>query len=165
MDRLISRLYAAFPSLLRKWEKKAEIITFESTFWAPPPENPFDARVALVTTGGVHLLSDRPFDMEDRDGDPSFREIPGDVDEGELTITHNYYDTRDAREDVGVVFPLQSLRDMEREQSLGSVNVRHFSFMGHVTGRHLKTLMEESAPQVSAALRKDGVGAVLLCPA
>ncbi len=165
MDRLLSRVIARFPSLFKRWEKNADILTFVDTYWADPPDDPFSAKIALVTTGGIHLKKDEPFDMDDRDGDPSYRVIPSLVPEDALTITHNYYDARDACIDPGVVFPLHTLLEMEKSGEVGPVNTRHFSFMGHIQGRHIATLVEESAPQVAASLKEDGVGAVILSPA
>ncbi|NIO17014.1 MAG: hypothetical protein GTN70_08450, partial [Deltaproteobacteria bacterium] len=112
-DSILSVLLAKFPVLFRMWERKAQILTFEETYWAEPPEDPFAARVALVTTAGVHVTGDRPFDMKDRDGDPTYREIPSDTAASSLSITHDYYDIRDAELDPGVVFPLDVLLDME----------------------------------------------------
>ena len=51
-----------------------------------------ECRAALITTGGIHLPEQKPFDMTNPDGDPSYREIPGDVVTGDIVITHKYYD-------------------------------------------------------------------------
>lgn len=165
LDNIISVLLTKFPVLFRMWERKAQILTFEETYWASPPDDPFTARVALVTTAGVHMRGDRPFDMKDRDGDPTYREIPASTQASGLCITHDYYDTRDAELDPGVVFPLDVLLDMERAGEVGGVARRHFSFMGHIKGRHLVTLMRETAPEVATLLKEDGAGAVILSPA
>lgn len=163
-DTFLAYLFAKFPSLFHVWEKKAQILTFEETFWVTPPEDPHLEKIALLTTGGVHLVGDAPFDMKDRDGDPTYREIPSTARADDLTITHDYYDSRDARKDPGVVLPLDVLRDMESTGEVREVNHRHFSFMGHIKGRHLTTLIRETAPEAAAKLREDGVGAVILSP-
>lgn len=164
-DSILSVLLAKFPVLFRMWEGRAQILTFEDTYWAEPPEDPLSARVALVTTAGVHVTGDMPFDMKDRDGDPTYREIPADTAVSSLSITHDYYDTRDAELDPGVVFPLDVLLDMEKAGEVREVARRHFSFMGHVKGRHIGTLMRETAPEVATMLKEDGAGAVILSPA
>ena len=64
-----------------------------------------EARVALVSTAGVHLADQEPFDVSTTDGDPSFRVIPHDVDVGNLRFTHTHYDTSSAEIDPNVVFP------------------------------------------------------------
>lgn len=164
-DSILSVLFGKFPALFRLWEKSSSSITFDETYWAQPPEDPFSTKIALVTTGGVHQRHDIPFDMGDWDGDPTYREIPRDATPELLTITHDYYDSKDALEDIGVVFPLGALLDMKSSGEVKDVNGRHFSFMGHIKGRHLVTLMEETAPEVAAKLREDGVDVVILSPA
>lgn len=163
-DSILSFLFAQFPAFFHVWEKKAQILTFEETYWAPPPEDPFSSKIALVTTGGVHLKDDVPFNMGDRDGDPTYREIPASAGPESLTITHDYYDSRDAERDPGVVFPLDVLLDMSRSGEVGEVNHRHFSFMGHIKARYIDRLMSATAPEVAAKLEQDGVGAVILSP-
>ncbi len=165
MDKVMARLYTRFPFLLDRWAKRSKIITFQDTFFVEPFVAREELKVALVTTGGVHLKTQEPFDMKDRDGDPSFREIPGNARVDELTVTHDYYDSRDALKDIEVVFPILTLSELAEEGFIREVNWRHFSFMGHIQGPHLEALMNVTAPEVAARLRKDGVGAVLLAPA
>ena len=124
------------------------------------PKKPLDGcRLALVTTGGVHLPEDTRFDIDDPLGDCSYREIPGDAQE--LTWTHAYY-RPDEGMDLDSVFPLWTLRRLEAEGIVGDLNNRHFSFMGaiHDPG----PLARESAPEVAGKLADDGVDAVLLTP-
>lgn len=120
--------------------------------------------MALITTGGVHLKSDEPFNMQDPSGDPSFRQIPGDVDPGALTITHNYYDHRDADKDVNIVFPVERIRELAARGEIGAVNHRHFSFMGHVLPPHIDTLMHQTSRQVAQVLLSDEVDLAILTP-
>ena len=124
------------------------------------PEKPLEeCRLALVTTGGVHLPEDTRFDIDDPSGDCSYREIPTDAQT--LTWTHAYYAPgRD--DDLDAVFPLWTLRELAREGVVGGLNRRHFSFMGaiHDPG----PLAGETAPEVAGRLADDGVDAVLLTP-
>jgi D-proline reductase (dithiol) PrdB len=103
--------------------------------------------------------------MKDRQGDPSFREIPADAKPVGLSITHNYYDNRDAVRDVNTVFPLERVQLLEQFGEIGKVNQRHFSFMGHISNNHLDTLINETAPDVAEKLKDDGVDIALLTPA
>ncbi len=116
-------------------------------------------RLALVTTGGVHLPEQPRFDIDDPLGDCSAREIPAGATE--LTWTHAYY-RPDEDADLDAVFPLWTMRGLVREGAVGELNRRHFSFMGaiHDPG----PLVEETAPEVTAKLAEDGVDAVLLTP-
>jgi hypothetical protein len=40
-----------------------------------------------------------------------------------------------------------------------------YGFMGHIHGRHLRTLIEASGPEVARRIKRDGAEAVLLTPA
>ncbi len=163
-DKVYARLFTRYPWLLRRWAKKAEFMESSDSPWTPLLKELNNCRVALITTGGVHLKTQTPFDMDDPDGDPSFREIPGDVDRDELTITHNYYDHRDADADINVVLPLDRLTELEAERFIGSASPRVYAFMGHIVGRHIPTLIDETAPTVAAKLREDGVNIAFLTP-
>ena len=124
------------------------------------PQNPLSGmRLALVTTGGVHLPEDRRFDIDDPLGDCSYREIPASA--GTLTWTHAYYRPGDTS-DLDAVFPLWTARRLVEEGVVGEINHRHFSFMGaiHDPG----PLVRETAPEVAGMLADDGVDAVLLTP-
>jgi len=120
---------------------------------------------ALITTGGVHLRSQPPFDMQDPDGDASLRQIPGDVALADLTITHDYYNHSSADQDLNVIFPLQRFRELVERGVLGRVAPHHFGLMGHMEGEHLRRLQEETAPEIAAKLRADGVDFAFLTPA
>ncbi len=118
-----------------------------------------ESRLALVTTGGVHLPGQTRFDIDDPLGDCSYREILADA--GVLTWTHAYYAPgRD--DDLDAVFPLWTLRELEAEKMIGELNYRHFSFMGaiHDPG----PLVGSTAPEVARKLSEDGVDIVLLTP-
>jgi D-proline reductase (dithiol) PrdB len=124
------------------------------------PKKPLEeCRVALVTTGGVHLPEQPRFDIDDPLGDCSYREIPADA--AELTWTHAYY-RPDEGADLDVVFPLWTMRGLAIEGVVGELNRRHFAFMGaiHDPG----PLIEETAPEVAAKLVGDAVDAALLTP-
>ncbi|MBD0354815.1 MAG: hypothetical protein ICV58_06540 [Rubrobacteraceae bacterium] len=124
------------------------------------PEKPLDeCRLALVTTGGVHLPEQPRFDIDDPLGDCSYREIPSEAQT--LTWTHAYH-APDRGDDLDAVIPLWTLRGLVEEGVVGGVNHRHFSFMGaiHDPG----PLVRESAPEVARKLVEDGVDVVLLTP-
>ena len=124
------------------------------------PKNPLsECRLALVTTGGVHLPDQARFDIDDPAGDCSYREIPGSA--AELTWTHAYY-RPDEGTDLDAVFPLWTLRALVEEGVVGELGPRHFSFMGAI--HDPAPLAEETAPEVAGKLAEDGVDAVLLTP-
>lgn len=119
----------------------------------------------MITTGGVHLSSQHPFNMKDPSGDSSFREIPADTTPDNLSITHIYYDHSDADKDINIIFPIERIRLLKNAGEIGSVNSRHFSFMGHIRGNHIEALLNETAPRVASILKEDGVDVAILTPA
>jgi len=119
-----------------------------------------ECRLALVTTGGVHLPEDACFDIDDPLGDCSYREIPKTADI--LTWTHAYHAPDRGGTDLDSVFPLWTLRELEAEGILGELNRRHFSFMGAI--HDPDPLVESTAPEVAQKLEEDRVDAVLLTP-
>jgi D-proline reductase (dithiol) PrdB len=127
--------------------------------FAQPRKSLRESRLALVTTGGVHLPEGPRFDIDDPSGDCSYREIPSDAHA--LTWTHAYY-APDRGTDLDSVFPLWTLRGLVAEGVVGELNRRHFSFMGaiHDPG----PLVERTAPEAAAKVTADGVDAVLLTP-
>ncbi len=117
------------------------------------------SRLALGTTGGVHLPDQPRFDIDDPAGDCSYREIP--TTANDLTWTHSYY-RPDEGSDLDAVFPLRTLRRLVRDGVVGDLSARHSSFMGAI---HDPTpLVEKTAPEVAGNLIEDRVDVVLLTP-
>jgi len=164
-DQFIAKLLTKYPSLFRKWVHHTKFIEFSDSPWTPFDGDTSTSRLALVTTGGVHLKSQKPFNMKDPSGDPTFREIPADTRPADLTITHNYYNHADADKDINIIFPIERVQELKQSNEIGDVNYRHFSFMGHIMHHRIKTLMKETAPRVAAALKSDNVDIVILTPA
>ena len=168
-EQFLERLFAV-PEVAQFWAKrtakKQELLPDDDGIPFVPFARPLrSARVALITTGGVHLPSQPPFDMEDPDGDASYRALAGDVDPAAITITHKYYDHRDADADLNVIFPLAHFRDLARLGVVGELAPRHFGFMGHIDAGQVEMLRRQTAPEVAAMLRADGVDFAFLTPA
>lgn len=164
-NQLFAFLFSRFPSLTTRWLKKQRIDEYGPPPWAQLSTPIARLRIALVTTAGVHRVADEPFDMNDADGDASYRVIPKETPSGSLRITHDYYDHRDADKDVNIVFPLERLWEFAEEGIIGEVAPFHYSFMGHIDGRHVSRLLHETAPEVAQQLKREHVDAVVLTPA
>jgi D-proline reductase (dithiol) PrdB len=140
---------------------------YRSVDWSPGArlKKPLpESRIALITTAALYLPSQHPFDDDLRGGDFSFRELPGDLDVKELRIAHrsSAFDQSGARKDRNLVFPLDRFRELVRTKALGSLNHRHFSFMGSITAP--ARLIADTAPAVAALLQQDEVDAAFLVP-
>ncbi len=132
--------------------------------WSPLRKPLADCRLALVSSAGLVLPSQPRFDESVKGGDPSFREIPGDVEVSALLETHRSeaFDHSGIRQDANLVFPIDRLRELAAAGRIGSLNRRHLSFMGSITapGR----LVRDTAPAAANWLAADQVEAALLVP-
>jgi D-proline reductase (dithiol) PrdB len=165
-NRLIAKLITRYPGLAQRfitayepWESG------EAIPWTPPRKPLSECTLALVTTSGVHHHGQPPFNMQDSEGDPSFRAIDGATIGEDYRITHDYYDHSDAEKDLNIIFPLDRLRELQQEGVIGRLADTHYSFMGHIDGRHIATLIGQTARQVADRLCRDDVDLVLLTPA
>lgn len=163
-NRLIAKIIGLFPSLGKVFTASYRPLESKDIPWASVRKPLRDCMVAVVTTAGVHHRDQVPFNMKDRNGDPSFRIIDSKRPLTDLMITHDYYDHADADRDINIVFPIERLREFQTEKIIGGLADRHYGFMGHILDRHISTLMNETAPQVARNLKGDGVDIVLLIP-
>ena len=163
-NQTLAKVYSGIPSLVDLYAKRADLIVNTTTPFTPVGKPLDRCRVALVTTGGVHGKDQNPFDMSDKSGDPSYREIPSDTEVAQLTITHDYYNHADAVADPNLILPIEPLRQLLHEGVIGSIGPRFFSFMGHVQSEHLETLTQITAPEVAEALKADEVDVAFLTP-
>jgi D-proline reductase (dithiol) PrdB len=164
-NRGLAALATAFPSVGERFAAgyRAESPD-DAVPWAPVKKPLAASTIALVTTAGVHHRDQAPYDMHDRDGDPSLRVLDLERPLDTLMITHDYYDHSDADRDLNVVFPVDRLRELAAAGEIGGVARSAYGFMGHITGPHLETLKRRTAPEVAALLKKAPVDAVLLAP-
>jgi D-proline reductase (dithiol) PrdB len=161
----LAKLFMRFPILGRVWSKFARVPTSNDVPWTPVRKPLGRTRVCLITTAGLHLIGDKPFNMTDADGDPTYRIIPATARQQELTITHDYYDHRDADHDFNIVFPLERMRELTAAGYLGGLTSKHFSFMGHIGGRHVEALQHEVLPGLLQELTAEAPDLVFLTPA
>ena len=122
-------------------------------------------KIALISTGGIMLKTDKEFNMIDPCGDSTFRRIPHDISPEDLMISHKYYDHRDADQDPNLILPFEVLRELQKEGIVGESNIFHYSFMGHIKEPHLTTLINKSSVKVATEIAEQKVDIVLLIPA
>jgi len=144
--------------------------------YSPRPENPASlaitplrkalskCTVAVVTTAGLSLPNQPPFDVSVKMGDSSFREFPGDISPQLLEMNHRSwsFDQTGVLRDRNLVMPLDRLREMQQRGEIAAIAPYHYSFMGSIVGP--SKLMKQSAPEVAHRLVRDGVDVVLLTP-
>jgi D-proline reductase (dithiol) PrdB len=131
--------------------------------WSPLRKPMSEANVAIVTTAGLVMPDQEPFDNHVKGGDSSFRVIPAEADVSSLIDTHRSetFDHSGIRKDPNLAFPLDRLHELARDGRIGRVNKRHLSFMGSITAPG--HLVRDSAP-AAELLVADGVDVALLVP-
>ncbi len=165
INTLVARTFTRWPVLGRWWSKQARIAVSTDVPWAPMRKPLSDCSLCLITTGGLHLKTDPPFNMDDPDGDPTFRTIPAHAKQDDLTITHNYYNHADADRDFNILLPLDRVNDLTGAGVLRGLAPTHYSFMGHIDGPHLATLENRVLPALLDRIKAERPDFVLLTPA
>jgi len=126
--------------------------------WTPLGKALSDSTVVLISTGGVHLRRDRPFNLN---SDPTFRIIPRDAQPADLAISHQAYDRTDALRDINLVFPIERLRELEAEHVIGRLAEEHYGFGLMGSAKRLMPAIKEVARRIS----ESGVELALLVAA
>ena len=124
---------------------------------APATKPLKDAVVALATAAGVHLKSDKRFNLA---GDFTFREIPGNVHGDELMVSHGGYDNGDVNKDINCMFPIERLQELAKEGYIKAVAPFHYGFMGG--GGDQAKFTNETGPEIAQKLKDEGVDYVLM---
>jgi D-proline reductase (dithiol) PrdB len=118
------------------------------------------ARLAIVTSAGLHRRGDRPFGP----GEQTYRVIPSDTPVRDLIQSHTSlgFDRVPMMRDPNICFPVDRLRELIARGELGGTGPHHYSFMG--AQRDLKRIQEETGPEVGRRLRDEGVDVALITP-
>ena len=116
-------------------------------------------RVAILTTAGLHRRDDNNFDVSDL----SYRVIPGDVQLDDLVMTQASvnFDRTGFHQDINVVFPIDRLKELDANGTIGSIAKFHYAFMG---AGSMPQDYEKTACDVAGFLKQDNVDAVFLTP-
>jgi D-proline reductase (dithiol) PrdB len=136
--------------------------------WTPLSKPLKDCKVALISSAGIALKSDRPFDQEGERrnpwwGDPSYRVLPATATSADVRLYHLHIDPRPAEQDLNCLFPLTRLKELEQAGEIGASAERHFSIMGYILKP--ETQLRETAPAIVHDLRAERADVVVLVPA
>jgi D-proline reductase (dithiol) PrdB len=118
-----------------------------------------ECRVALISSGGIMYRDQPRFHREDA----SYRRIPKNARREELNVWHFGYPTADAQRDPNCVFPLERMRELEADRTIGALCDPAFSFMGGIYSA--RKVRDELAPQIVDELKAAHADAFYLVPA
>ncbi len=136
--------------------------------WTPMIKPLSQATLAIVTSAGISLKTDSPFDMEreKRDplwGDRSYRAIPRGTTEREIEVNHLHINTNLVKQDINVILPLARMAEFEQEKIIGRLAPTAYSFYGFQWQN--TDFLTEAIKPISKGMKKEGVEAVFLTPA
>jgi D-proline reductase (dithiol) PrdB len=115
-------------------------------------------RIAIVSSAGLVVRGEDPF----RGRDADYRAIPSATHAEDLLCSHISinFDRTGFQEDWNVVFPIDRLRELAEEGTIGAVADTHYSFMGATD----PIQMEAHARELAGRLKQDNVDSVILAP-
>lgn len=128
--------------------------------WTPLAKPLSECRVALGASGGIYVEGQQPFHFKD---DTSLRAIASDVDFARLRVAHFGYPTGDAAKDPNCVFPLERLREMVADRTIGELAPTALTFMGGIYSQ--RRVQQELIPPIIEQLRAERVEFFYLVPA
>jgi D-proline reductase (dithiol) PrdB len=126
-----------------------------------------ESTFSLVTSAGINMKKDPPFDMEREKreptwGDPTYRGISRTATEADIDVHHLQVRNDYIKEDLNVMLPIKRFAEFEEEGIIGKLAPTCYSFYGFQLNP--KVLLEETMPKVSFRLKEEGVDAVFLTP-
>ena len=136
--------------------------------WTPLAKPLSLTTLALVTSAGISLETDPPFDMERERkeaiwGDRSYRAIPRGTIEKDIEVNHLHINTNWIKRDINVILPLARMAEFEQEKIIGRLAPTSYSFYGF-QWQNIDFLKEAIEP-ISKKMRLEEVKAVLMTPA
>lgn len=141
---------------------------YESIPWTPVTKPLDQSKVALLSTAGLSMKGDAPFDMDleranPLRGDSSWRRVRADATSESIDANHLHIDTGYILRDLNVALPLDRLRELVAEGVVGAIADTHYSIMGY-QGNDTSALENDSAPAIAAAMTAEQVDLALLAP-
>ncbi len=130
----------------------------------PPTLVPLRKPVAESTIGmfvscGAQLPEDPPL-LETED--ITFRLLPRDVPTDRLVVSHQTLVRKWALEDLNVAYPIDRMKELEREGTFKRLAHTNVSMVGSI--ERYTELMEQTVPRIKAVFDSQGVDLVLLLP-
>ena len=119
--------------------------------------------LALISSAGAYIDGTPQFDTNAPDGDVSFREIPSQIEAGDLRFAARGYDPSAVESDRNSLLPLDRLFEFENNQIIGQLNQVFWSCSGFIPNAAL--LMDELIPRLVERVKRHEVQAALLIPA
>jgi D-proline reductase (dithiol) PrdB len=145
--------------------------SFENYPWVENVHSPFTPmrralpmmNLGLISSAGAYIDGTPGFDLESKDGDVSFKEIPIEVEAEDIRYSAKGYDPTHVVEDRNCQIPIDGLLGYEANSVIGNLNNVWWSISSHIPNAAL--VARELAPRIADRLQEQKVNAALLIPA
>lgn len=125
--------------------------------WTPVTKELKDMTVALASAAGVHLKSDKRFNLA---GDTGYRMIPNESKVEDMMVSHGGYDNGDVNKDINCMFPIDRLNELVEAGFIKAAAPVHYTFMGG--GGNQEVFTNETGPEIAKKLLEENVDAVVM---
>lgn len=119
--------------------------------------------LALISSAGAYIDGTDAFDLEVKGGDPDFREIPIEVEAGDLKYAAKGFDPTAVQQDRNSQIPIDRLLEYQANSVLGKLNECWWSLSPYIPNAAM--VAGEIAPRLGERLKRYEVQAALLIPA
>lgn len=119
--------------------------------------------LGLISSAGAYIDGTDPFDLESRDGDLNFREIPIEVEAEDFRYAGKGYDPKAVTEDRNAEIPIDRLREYAGNGVIGGLNQVWWSLSPWIP--NARRVADDLAPRIAERLHRYEVRAALLVPA
>lgn len=149
---------------------------YDETPFTPLAKPLTETRIGLLSSSGHFVEGDdpMPFGVQEMTQEealariddflksaPQLSTIPIDTPPSQLHVRHGGYDVRAAQSDPNVVFPINRLRELNREGLIGDLAPDAYSFVGATSQLRLQ---KEAAPEWVALFQAQQIEAMILIP-
>ena len=150
-----------------RWRANAELAGYP---WVENQHSPFTPvrralpmlNLGLVTSAGAYIDGTEAFDLESKDGDSTYREIPIEVEAVDLRYAAKGYDAAAVTEDRNAQIPVDRLLEYEVNAVIGSLNNVWWSISSYIPNVESVT---ELGDRIAERLHRYDVQAALFIPA
>src|SRR5690348_3017164 len=126
MYRVIENI-DAFTTRFAGWRGDESLVRYPWVENTHTPFTPFRRALPLVNLGlvssaGAYIDGTEPFDLYAKDGDLNYREIPVEVEAGDLRFSAKGYDPSDVQKDRNCQIPVDRFFEYRENNVIGDIN-------------------------------------------
>jgi D-proline reductase (dithiol) PrdB len=157
-----------FSSRFARWNVRDDLTGYP---WIENRNTPFTPlkralpllNLALISSAGAYINGTGAFDLDSKDGDLTYREIPVEVGAADLKYSAKGYDTTAVLADRNSQIPIERLREYQENAVVGQLNNVWWSISPFIP--NAVRVADELGPAVVERLKRYEVRAALFIPA